>query len=386
MPELRQRPTGADIEFMRALEDDFKAQTGLKDRSQFKIFYCPVWQAPIMLLGINPAGDPGTIAPDGVHYRDGRNSKAASSSGYCENGESDLVDCTWPENTGLLKLLMPILGSTDVIRRSVVKTNLAFVRLQNIKDRRTIDCSKDQSAPFLRRILDRVQPDIILLTGVKLRDFGTRHCAEVLELSERQEDRSVNQTVIFPARVRLLGGHTCIAVEVAHASQFNWVYDKYNVALKIKVLLSEGVMSALAASDSSRLFASTNWQPKQEGRPMRDAPIGSVQVRTEANGGVQMDSITPEETKRILRELCHLGLDDDTYKKHIHHEGHSIDDMLKYSARTYIVGSRNRVLHKKLQWILCMCKKRGLPPGSTAEITKLAKKTAEEGWTSDSVG
>lgn len=217
MPGSQQRPTAADVEFMRALEGDFKAQTGLKDRSQFKIFYCPVWRAPIMLLGINPAGDPGTIAPDGVHYRDRRISRAASSIGYCENGENDLVDCAWPENTGLLKLLIPIVGSSDAIRRSVVKCNLAFVRLKNTKDKRAIDSSKDQSAPFLRRILDRVLPDLILLTGVKLYDFGNRYCGEVVELAERQEERSVSQTVIFPAHVRLLSGHRCIAVEVAHA-------------------------------------------------------------------------------------------------------------------------------------------------------------------------
>ena len=83
MPIVGHRPTEADIEFMRSLEDEYKVVSRLHDRSQFKIFYGPVWRAPIMLLGINPGGDPKTISPDGVHHLDGRRSKAASSIGYC---------------------------------------------------------------------------------------------------------------------------------------------------------------------------------------------------------------------------------------------------------------------------------------------------------------
>src|SRR5579859_447790 len=119
MSSRSQRPTETDIEFMRGLEDEFKARTGLIDRSQFKIFYCPIWRAPVLVLGINPGGDPVTIAPDGVRYRDGSSGRAASSVTYCENGEHDLLDCQWDENVGLLKLLLPILGSRIDIRTAV---------------------------------------------------------------------------------------------------------------------------------------------------------------------------------------------------------------------------------------------------------------------------
>jgi hypothetical protein len=235
-PEQRPEPTDADIEFMKSIEADFKTATGLKDRSQFKIFYTPIWPAKIMVLGINPGGDPDTIAPDGVRYLDGSSRQAASSTGYWESGENDVVDCTWPENIGLLKLLVPILGSSASVRRNVVKTNLAFARSKNTKNSRFIEAAKEAATPFLRRLLDWVAPELVLLPGVKLTDFASRHCAEVVLLAERQVEQSVNQTVILPARVRLLGGNTCIAVEVAHASQFSWIYTKHDLASKIKAL------------------------------------------------------------------------------------------------------------------------------------------------------
>lgn len=385
MPGLRQLPTDADIEFMRTLEDDFKAQTGLKYRSQFKIFYGPIWRPPIVVLGINPGGDPAAIAPDGVHYRDGRNSRAASSDGYCENGENDLVDCTWSENTGLLKLLMPILGSPNVIRRNVVKTNLAFVRLKNTKDRRTIDRSKDQSAPFLDRILERVLPELILLTGVKLYDFGNRHCSEVNELSNREKEQSVNQPVICPARVRLRSGHTCIAVEVAHASQFSWIYGKYCVAPKINALLNDRSMSETRTGETSQVMSRSNSMANEEVGPSRDAPIASELSGAASIEGVQVDRVGPEQTKPILEELKRLGLDDKDYKEFLHHKQHSMNRMLKYQAATY-TGMENKVLHRKLAWMLRACQAMNIQPGSTDELRKLAIETSKAGWTPDAAG
>src|SRR5690349_9484545 len=133
------RPSAVDVEFMQCIEHEFKAATGLRDRSQFKIFYSPLWQAKIVVLGINPVGDPSGIAPDGSRYLDSSGRKASSSSGYWENGEHDLLDCAWPENAGLLMLLIPLLGSRDSIRRNVVKSNLAFARSKNAKNKRFIE-------------------------------------------------------------------------------------------------------------------------------------------------------------------------------------------------------------------------------------------------------
>jgi hypothetical protein len=364
MPIVGHRPTEADIEFMRSLEDEYKVVNRLHDRSQFKIFYGPVWRAPVMLLGINPGGDPKTISPDGVHYLDGRRSRAASSTGYCENGENDLVDCTWNENTGLLKLLLPLLGSTDAIRRSVVKSNLAFVRLKNTKDRRGIERSKDQSVPFLRRILDRVGPELILLTGVKLGEFANRYCADFVELSDRHEERSVNQTVIYPASVRLLSDHSCIAVEVAHASQFSWLYDKHNVPSKIRQLLNDRSWLH-SASNIGGTFAQSYERVQHKDRvgAMRQARPDPV---------AKTSGVGSEDTKPILRELVRMGLTDDIYKTYLHHKKHPIAKMLGYHAPEYRPGSPNLILHQKLEWMLRICRERSVPPNSTDEIRKLS--------------
>ena len=254
----RSKPTNSDIEFMQSIETDFKTATGLTDRSQFKIFYSPVWQAKIVVLGINPGGVPVTIAPAGVRYLDGSGTKAASSAGYCENGENDLVDCEWRENTGLLKLLMPILGSHDSIRRNVVKTNLAFARSRKAKNRRFIEAAKQDATPFLRRLLNRAAPDLVLLTGVKLGDFAKRHCTSINEIAARKEERCVNQTIMWPAHVRLLDGHTCIAVEVAHASQFNWIYERHDVPSQIRALMNYEQKPDRAIVEKGSLSAPTH--------------------------------------------------------------------------------------------------------------------------------
>ena len=54
------------VEFMRDLELRYKKISGLTDRSQYKIFYGPVRQAQILVLGINPGGDPANTEPDGL--------------------------------------------------------------------------------------------------------------------------------------------------------------------------------------------------------------------------------------------------------------------------------------------------------------------------------
>lgn len=230
--EQRQKPTNADIRFMRSIEEKFKEATGLKDRSQYKIFYTPVWPAKIVLLGINPGGIPEDIASDGVRFLRGNIREASSSGSYFENGENDLIDCSWPENNGLLKLLVPLLGTINAIRKAVVKTNLAFARSRSAKNKHFLTTAIQDSKPFLQEILGWVRPELVLLAGAKLTRFAETQCEQYTELAERIEEPSVHQTVFWPARVRLLGGHSCVAVEVAPASQFSWIYEKRDVVVR----------------------------------------------------------------------------------------------------------------------------------------------------------
>jgi hypothetical protein len=287
--------------------------------------------------------------------------------------------------------MIPILGSNDVIRKSVVKTNLAFIRLKSAKDKRVIESSKVDAAPYLRFILERVLPDLIILAGVRLHDFGSRHCAEVVELEKRQAEQSVGQTVLHPARVRLSGGHSCLVVEVAHASQFSWIYDKYNVPSKIKALLNnEHTRLTIPAHDvapqsvgSLPFAAGTRSDPLPQQRGGTQLSYAAAAIGRPGVGAIrrpQVNAVGSEDTKPILKELVRLGLDDDTYRTYLHHSRHSIARMLAYEALTYKAGSRNLILHRKLEWMLCVCRNRNLQSGSTNELRELAIATTKNSW------
>jgi hypothetical protein len=225
------------VPFMQDLEGRYRAATGLVDRSQYKIFYGPVRPAEILALGINPGGDPAEMLPDGVQHRVGPRIGAASA-GYYENNESDLLDCNWPENN-VLKLLIPLVGGErELIRSRVVKTNMAFRRSKKA-NKIDIDKAKAEAAPFLTEIIAVVQPRLILLTGVKLDEFARRYCRESVPAGEVLRDDGVKQTIFRAARVALrVNAAPALAVQVAHASQFSWTYERYQVADMVRTLLS----------------------------------------------------------------------------------------------------------------------------------------------------
>jgi hypothetical protein len=222
---------------MQGLEARYRATSGLVDRSQYKIFYGPVRPAEILALGINPSGDPAEIMPDGVQHRVGPKIGAASA-GYYENNESDLLDCSWPENN-VLKLLIPLVGGErESIRSRVVKTNMAFRRSKKA-NKIDIDQAKAEAAPFLAEIIAVVQPRLILLTGVKLEEFARRYCRDCVPAGETLRDDGVKQTVFRAAQITLRANAApALAVQVAHASQFSWTYDRYQVADLVRAHLS----------------------------------------------------------------------------------------------------------------------------------------------------
>ena len=86
-----------------------------------------------------------------------------------------------------------------------------------------------------------------------------------------------------------------------------------------------------------------------------------------------MINIGANDTKVILDELKTLGLDDGTYRNFIHHAGHPMSAMMNYDAATYRPGSRNILLHRKLEWMLRTYKEWKLPPGRTDVFEALAK-------------
>ncbi|MGH8540190.1 MAG: hypothetical protein ACRETW_06765 [Stenotrophobium sp.] len=219
---------------MRDLEERYKFESKLDNRSQYKIFYGLVRPAEILVLGINPGGNPLEVSPDGT-----RNTKkgvdAAASATYYENDECDLLDCDWTENTGLKKLLIPLLDNNqEAIRQRVVKSNLAFRRSAkataiNIKS------AKVEAASFLAEIISLVSPRLIILTSGDITLFAHAFSENIAALTSVVRDEGVRQVVYESARVRLRGAvGNSLVVRVAHASQFSWTYRKHNVVDRIK--------------------------------------------------------------------------------------------------------------------------------------------------------
>jgi len=213
------------VVFMRDLEERYKIASGRANRAHYKIFYGQVRPAKILVLGINPAGDPLDTTPDGSRHLSGK--PAAASATFYENDECDLLDCVWKENTGLKKLLVPLLNDdADAIRSNVVKTNVAFWRVPKVKGFDLVT-AKDEAQPFLNEIIGVVRPQLVLLTSVDLHDFLERFAAEHSKRSEPIRDPGVKQIVFESAQARF---RNCplvsTVVRVAHASQFSWTYGK----------------------------------------------------------------------------------------------------------------------------------------------------------------
>ena len=235
MPPSCPSMTDAQVAFMKDLERRFQEVSGLQDRSAYKIFYGLVRPATVMILGINPGGDPAEVVASSLYRRNGLDS--AASTGFYERQECDLLDCDWPENRGLMKLLVPLFnGDPAMIRTGVVKTNLAFRRSKK-KTGIDFEQAKREAAPFLLEILGAVQLKLILLTSVDLTAFGKTFGSSITPVAAALRDDRIGQIVFEAATVVLKGtGAEALAVRVAHASQFSWTYERYGVVQRIRAL------------------------------------------------------------------------------------------------------------------------------------------------------
>jgi len=224
------------VSFMQKLESDYRATSGLPDRSTYKIFYGQVRPASILALGINPGGSPLTTSADGATQNDGR--KASASASFFEQDESDLLDCNYRENRGLKALLLPLVSNDHGrLRAEVVRTNLAFRRTATAKELNR-PAAYDEAKPFLLAIIQRVSPKLIVLTGEPIGEFTARYARETALIVEELRDPGVGHVVFAAARVSVSGvPHLVAVVQVAHASQFSWTYTKYDVANRIRDLL-----------------------------------------------------------------------------------------------------------------------------------------------------
>ena len=226
-----------NIEFMLQLEGDYRRASGLTSRAQYKIFYGQAFPAPILTLGLNPGGVPEATSEDGTRRKDG--SPASASASYFEGMENDVLDCEWRENTGLRKLLLPMVGNNrDRFRREVVKTNIAFRRSRAVGDI-NLAAATQEATPFLARILDRVRPQVIILTGSFRNGFLCAHAADSHPIPTPPRLVDAPAFVFSAAKVRLKAYNwETTVVQVGHASRFAWTYDKYCIPAEITKLMN----------------------------------------------------------------------------------------------------------------------------------------------------
>lgn len=150
---------------MQEMELRYQERSGLRDRDRYTIFFSQICQSDLLVLGINPGGDP----------KDPRTIIRASTR-YYESWEHEYVDSHYPIQAVMKPFLKNVLGARDAQLRYVPKSNLVFRRAPN-EDRITpihrISKSEAyrEAAPTIREIMQFVQPKLILLEGMKDKQF-----------------------------------------------------------------------------------------------------------------------------------------------------------------------------------------------------------------------
>lgn len=152
---------------MRAIDSEYRAHTGFTDSRFYKIFYSRIDPAPLLVLGVNPGGDP-----------ENPSSLISASSSFFENYEHDYVDCSYTIQRMMLPLLEHVLKATPDQIRAIPKTNLAFRRspkedgFKKYHGMSLADGMKE-SKPWLERIIRHVSPKMILLETMKPERFAS---------------------------------------------------------------------------------------------------------------------------------------------------------------------------------------------------------------------
>jgi hypothetical protein len=149
-----------DLAFMIEIDRDYRERSGLAERRFYSIFYSRITPSPLMILGINPGGDPATwTMSDGADE-------------FCSDWQHDYVDERYPIQAAMLPLLTSTLQIDPSIVRRIPKTNMVFRRSSQEKlfaeqqAGMSMAAALTESAPVLERIVRRVAPRVVLFEGM----------------------------------------------------------------------------------------------------------------------------------------------------------------------------------------------------------------------------
>ena len=230
---------------MQALEDEFRASSGLADRRFYKIQYSHLHPFPLLALGDNPGG-----VPEG--------GALLESSTFYEKGQHDLVEYRantgYPIAAGMYALLAGVLGTRDpdAVRR-VPYLNVTFRRSQK---KAALDVSAGQaareSAPVLAKIIRLVDPGYLVVTRGGFEQFRGLHLGDACRLGDDTitTPNGSNTATVFEAfrgTLQATGKPVVIAV-IGHPSKYARRVDTWAAVAKAtrEVLHREGLVEALA--------------------------------------------------------------------------------------------------------------------------------------------
>lgn len=226
------------IQLMKDIDKRYRATSGLDSRTMYSIFYSRIDPSQVMVLGINPGGDPASWSMDYL-----------ASQSFYENWEHEYVDCRYAIQEPMLPLLKKVLSINDDGVRRIPKSNLVFRRSPGTDDFQRIHmmslvAAQNEAKPFLEEIISSVDPTIVILEGITtFETFKKKYCTsgstsivdEPLFTLHRGRQVRIYQadkaTISCTNRAALLIG-------IGHPSSFGTKPEFPKVVDRIKVLVS----------------------------------------------------------------------------------------------------------------------------------------------------
>jgi hypothetical protein len=202
--------------WMADLDARYRTASGLDDRRFYSIFYSQIRPSDLLLLGLNPGGNPETWTTSDI-----------ADTGWYENGEHEYVDMDYPIAAAMRKYLVATLGLTSADEiRSIPKSNIAFRRSTSSDTMHLpIRAAVSEAAPFVEEIVGVTNPKLIVLEGTQTgRLFADAHARTWVPRSGTPVITTPNgrhSATIFNVFDALLdGGSKVVAIVIGHPSRY----------------------------------------------------------------------------------------------------------------------------------------------------------------------
>ena len=203
---------------MKQLDAEYRASSGLSERRHYGIFYSRIEPSPIMLLGINPGGDP-------------RLSSDEYSDQVLADWHHDYVDCDYDIQRAMLPFLKRALDIDDELVRRIPKSNVAFRRSTGVaalmkQQSISYDAAAEEAEPVLRQIVATVDPKAIIFEGNQaFTQFAHRYCnnklGKLLCAPVHTPNGRYPATILAAYRVKPdMLNHDILAIRLGHPSRY----------------------------------------------------------------------------------------------------------------------------------------------------------------------